>query len=512
MKKLLSILFSRYTLCILLIFIELSGLIVLALFLNAYSIYFVIISAICDLLILIAIINSDMNPEYRMTWMGVVLLMPIVGSIIYIIFYRHRMSKSEARLAEEIVNELDELSDEPRALAALALESQLACGKAMAVLSIDKTAEVYQNTSAKFYRLGEIMYEDMLEALRSAEKYIFLEYFIFEDGEMWQGIYELLLKKVREGVEVRLMYDDFGCMQTMPEDFGRMLVKDGIDAMPYAIMTARLTRAQNNRDHRKILVVDGRVGFTGGVNIADEYINKNGRLGHWKDGGIRLIGDAVLGLTTIFLTLWDINKGEKSDYPCYLIQDKCKESFTDGGYYLPFGSGPYPMYKRQSGKRAIIDIINQAKRYVYITSPYLIIDYDLTDAMVGAVERGVDVRLVLPSVPDKKFVKAMTKSSYPYLIKGGVKIYEYTPGFMHMKSLVADDEYAMIGTINLDYRSLVHHYEDAVWIYRSPVVTDIRDDILASISVSHRMTEKESRLNLFEWITKCALRLFAPLL
>ena len=510
MKKLISILFSRYAFSIILIAIKIFVMIYVGLYLSNFSLLLSFLALLIDLFVLVSIITSDMNPEYRLSWVSAVLIFPVVGVVFYLIFAKARMSRAKRRLYAEIssglVREDGELS-----LSILGKSDPMAAGKARAILNIDKIAGLYTGTESKYYSLGEDMYKDMISAIDSAKSYIFLEYFIIEDGKMWQGIWERIEAKARTGVEIRLMYDDVGCMKTMPDDFAEVLNEAGINARPFMKVSPYLVRTQNNRDHRKILVVDGRVGFTGGVNIADEYINVNSRLGHWKDGGIRLTGDAVRGLVALFLSLWDMNRGEKGDYSKYLDAFKCKERFTDGGFYLPFGSGPYPEYEREVGKRAIIDLVNQARRYVYITSPYLIIGYELIDALVGAAERGVDVRIILPHTADKKFIKAMSRATYPSLISRGVRIYEYTPGFIHQKLFVVDDEYLLIGTINLDYRSFAHHYEDAVWIYNSPTVFDARRDIEEVISVSELMTEKSSRPSFFEWLTNAFLRIFAPL-
>ena len=274
-------------------------------------------------------------------------------------------------------------------------------------------------------------------------------------------------------------------------------------------MNPKISSVHHNRDHRKICVIDGRVAYTGGVNIADEYANLINRFGYWKDGGIRLVGDAVFGFTKMFLSLWDFTSGSVSDYGKFL---KRTESVKGEGYYVPFGSGPAPIYKRPVGKNAFLNIINQSERYVYITTPYLIIDYDLTQSLCNAAMRGVDVRIVTPGVADKKIIKIMTKSSYPYLINAGVKIYEYTPGFMHEKSLICDDKYAVIGTINFDYRSLVHHFECAVWMYRTPTVLDAAGAFDATLAVSEPVTRKNSRLTFVEWLFRTGIKIFSPLL
>jgi len=513
MRRVLRFLSSRVTVSALLVILEVLLLAYLFIELSAYSVYFLILVVAMNILILVAIINADYNPEYKLTWLAVVLVTPVLGGLLYVMFRRRRMSKREARLAEEIIGELNSYNGNDEDFSRLGEESPLAAGKAMAIVSSDPTAEVFSHTVSRYFALGEDMYRAMLEDLSRAEKYIFLEYFTLEEGVMLDGIVELIKKKAAEGVDVRLLYDDVGSMSRLPVDFDTRLRECGISVLHFSPITPRIAAEHNNRDHRKILSIDGKIGYTGGINVSDEYINERERFGHWKDGGIRLEGEAVIGLTKLFLTLWDVTRGKKSDYaeliaPLY----DGERSLGDGGYYIPFGSGPAPVYEKQVGKRVFIDIINQAQSYVYITTPYLIIDYDLTEALTGAASRGVDVRIITPGIPDKKIVKVMTKSAYPYLIRSGVKIYEYTPGFIHEKLLISDDKYAVVGTINLDYRSLVHHFEDAVWLYKTDTVLDIREGYMKTLEVSERITKDNLRLNLPEIIMRCLIRIFAPLL
>lgn len=512
MRKLLRVFFSRYMLSAILILLEVGLLTYLIVEMSYYSLAFLLFVAFIDFAVLISIVNADYNPEYRVTWMAVVMLVPILGAVLYLLFRRRTMSRKEQKLVSGILGEINRYGDDLSLLDELENTDPLARGKACGILASDPSAKLYRASSSTFYPTGESMFLGMLSALGKAERFIFLEYFIIDEGEMWNSIHAILKEKAAAGVEVRVMYDDIGCMRTLPRDYDKRLGAEGIHAICFSRVNPRVTAVHNNRDHRKILVVDGNVAFTGGINIADEYINQIERFGYWKDGGVSVCGECVQGFTKLFLTLWDMSSKTVSDYPAFLENRPCKAVQPDGGYYIPFGSGPQPMYSRQVGKRAFIDVINQAKRYVYITTPYLIIDFDLTEALAAAAERGVDVRIITPAIPDKKMVKVMTKSAYPRLMNSDVRIYEYTPGFMHMKSIVADDEYAIVGTINFDYRSLVHHFEDALWMYSSPAIADVRDDFLASLAESREMTPADTRLSPLEWIVKCGLRIFAPLL
>ncbi len=512
MRKLQSIIFSRYFFSALIILFEVGILAYLLVEISVYSWIFVLFAFIANIAVVVAVINAEYNPEYRVTWLAIVLFVPGVGALLYILFRRRTMSKKEVKIAKEAIRKIADVTNSIGALADLGESDPHAAGKAMSILDGDKTAEVYKNTDCRYYSWGKDMYSDMLADISRAEEFVFFEYFIISDGEMWQGIYKELLSCVARGVEVRLMFDDIGCMRTLPKSFLLQTRRAGINVSCFSPVSPRVSAVHNNRDHRKICVVDGKVAYTGGINIADEYIGEKIRFGIWKDGGVRIFGDAVAGFTALFLLLFDMNTREYSNYEKYIKPVECKEEFTSNGYFIPFGSGPSPLYERQVGKRAYIDIINQATRYVYITTPYLIIDFDLREALVGAARRGVDVRIITPGIPDKKLVKVMTKSSYPYLVSGGVKIYEYTPGFMHHKVLVSDDIYAIVGTINLDYRSFVHHYEDALWIYRASAVIDAREDFRKTLADCREITKAETKLSLKERIIKWGLRVFAPLL
>lgn len=512
MRKPLRFLFSGYFVSAILIILEVIALFWIFLELSAYSAYFLLGGLFISVLSIFAVVNANYNPEYKVTWIVVIFCLPLFGTLLFILFRRKKMSRRDSKRLHTALEGMKEYSDDKN-LDRLREEDAGAAGKANAILKYAPASGIYRDTKSEFFSEGEFMYESMLRDLKKANEFIFLEYFIIDDGVMWRGIYDILREKVKQGVEVRLLYDDVGCMNTLPRHFARKLRADGIDVACFGKISPRVSSAHNNRDHRKILVIDGNVGYTGGMNIADEYINVIKRFGFWKDGGIRLEGDAVLGLTQMFLAMWDLTAGCNSDYEKYLtrrIDDGVDEG--DGGYYLTFGSGPLPNYPIHVGERAFLDLINRAERYLYITTPYLIVGYDLTEALRGAAQRGVDVRIITPGTPDKKLVKLMTKSSYPHLMEAGVKIYEYAPGFIHEKTLVSDDTYAVVGTINFDYRSLIHHYENAVWMYNTPTVPIIREQFEQTIQESKFVTRKRARLTVREWLMRCIIRLFAPLL
>ncbi len=520
MKKLLRILFSRYAVSGVLIILEVLLISYLVLTMSELSGVFLLVTLTVSAMTLISIINSDTNPEYKVTWIAIVLLVPTLGALIYILLRRRTVGPEDIEIGERISGELKMYNSNTRTENELKGESRAAYGRALAIMAKDTLAGVYRGR-AKYYSSGEELFLAMLTKLEGAERYIFLEYFIIDEGYMLDKLLEVLIKRAAAGVEVRLIYDDVGCAGRLPKDFDGSLRELGIEVRHFGPFYPRFSGAHNNRDHRKLCIIDGKVAFTGGINIGDEYINKTSPFGHWKDGGVSLFGDAVRGFLIQFLYIWGVTDKSLESYPEYLakeapaiIEDTPEEEDThisDSGYYLTFGSGPLPLYKSHCGKRAIIDILSVAEDYVYITSPYLIIDFDLTEALISAAGRGVDVRIITPKKADKKPVKIMTKSSYRHLIEGGVRIFEYQPGFIHQKLIVADRKYTMIGTINLDYRSLAHHFENAVWCYNSPIACDAERDVEKILTESREITEKDSLLTLPELLIKCALRLFAPL-
>ena len=357
------------------------------------------------------------------------------------------------------------------------------------------------------------MYLSMLDDLRKAKKFIFLEYFIIEDGEMWSGIYEILKEKASDGLTVRVLYDDIGCMKTLDSAFDKRLRCEGIDCRRFGRVTPKVSTVHNNRDHRKICVIDAHIAYTGGINIADEYINKKERFGHWKDGGVRISGDAALGFVKLYLQNWNYNSGVCEDMTRF-AKEKVEHRATKlrDEYFIPFGSGPAPIYPCSSGKQVFLNIIDQAQHYVFITTPYLVVDFELTESLRGAARRGVDVRIITPAIADKKAVKVMTKSAYPYLLEAGVGIYEYTPGFIHEKLVVSDDLYSVVGSFNFDYRSLAHHFECAVWMYSSRMAKITRDAFMDTVSKSRKMDLAASKLTLRELLLKSIMRFLSPLL
>ena len=388
-------------------------------------------------------------------------------------------------------------------------ENPTAASQAKMLCNISE-AHLFTDTKQTYFPLGEDMHPQLLEDLRKAEKFIYMEYFIIEEGKFWNSILDILKEKAARGVDVKVVYDDVGCMMTLPGNYCKILATYGIEATPFSRLKGNADSEFNNRSHRKITVIDGKVGYTGGINLADEYINEFEKHGHWKDTGIRLEGEAVWELTKLFLIDFGINVKKMPEIKAELFP--AQSEIKEDGYMIPFGDGPHPLYERRVGKSVIQNMLSSATRYVYMTSPYLIIDNDLCLSIENAALRGVDVRIIVPHIPDKKLVFGMTQSFYHRLMAAGVQIYEYEPGFIPAKSYLADDEYAMIGTINLDYRSLVHHFENGVWMYKCETVGTLKSDIEATFEKSIKVTPDMLKTNLIQRMIRAIVRIFAPML
>ncbi len=361
-----------------------------------------------------------------------------------------------------------------------------------------------------YFNGGEEFFEDLKKSLSSAKSFIFMEYFIIAYGKMWNQIHTILREKIREGVEVRVMYDDIGTLGRVKTDFFKTLEKEGIRCVKFNPFRPIMSGIHNNRDHRKITVIDGVIGYTGGINIADEYINATHPYGHWKDSAIKICGSAVVNFTAMFLEMFDSATSEISDYNRYL-HINCPK-YENQGYVHVFGDAPSPFDKEMVGEGTLINMINSAKEYVFITTPYIVIDYALQTALRNAGLRGIDVRIVTPHIPDKKIVFNVTRSHYKSLMEAGVKIYEYTPGFIHAKNVLVDDKLAFVGTINLDYRSLAHHFECGALMYDSPCVVDIKQDFDSLFKVSEEKTLENFKMNKLVRLVNSMLAIFFPML
>ena len=503
------LLMSKYGFSIAIILIELFVIFGIILYMSQIApLVWVSLVFMVSVATVIAIVNRSMSPESKVTWL-IVTFVPVFGPLLYLMFGERRLSKKELKQLQEL-NSIAFHENNGRQLHLQLQETdKSAYGIINALLHMDSNAEVYDQTDSQFFASGEEMWQQMLKDLKRAEKFIFLEYYIVEEGLMWDSMLEILEEKAAQGVEVKMLYDDIGCMVTLPGDYTVYLRSKGIDAHKFNKVIPRMTVAYNNRDHRKILVIDGQISYTGGINLADEYINHIERFGHWKDSGIRIDGPATQAFTRLFLMNWYINRGEISDFDQYHLENQTR---SGSGLCIPYGSGPKPIYQMKVGKIVYQNLINQAEDFVYITTPYLIIDYDLTEDIKNAAMRGVDVRIVTPHIPDKKLIQLVTRGAYPDLLSAGVRIFEYTPGFIHSKQMIVDDRFAAVGTINLDYRSLVHHYENAVLLYKTESISDIRKDFEEIFEQSQEIFSDTINPTWYQMMIKEVTQLFAPML
>ena len=424
------------------------------------------------------ILNSEMDNSAKITWMVTIAILPVVGVPLFFYVKSNIGHNALKKRVTHLTEEARGLQPQPLAAAQeLAEADPGAASLARYLHGKGGGFSVYRNTEVTYFPGGEAKFEELLRQLEKAEKYIFLEYFIIDEGLMWGKILEVLARKAAEGVDVRVMYDGTCEFTTLPRDYPKRLERLGIACKVFSPLMPFVSTHYNYRDHRKVLVIDGKVGFTGGVNLADEYINHVEKFGRWKDAAVMLEGEAVRSLTAIFLQMWDI--AQEPEFEAYLKQPIPAPAGAKG-FAAPYGD--CPLDGERVGELVYIDLLNRARKYIHIMTPYLILDGELETALKFAAERGVDVHLILPGKPDKRIPYALAKTHYAALIRSGVKISEWVPGFVHAKVFVADDHEAVVGTINLDYRSLYHHFEDAVWMVDAPCIPAIEDDFQRTLT------------------------------
>ncbi len=508
--KLLKKFFSKICIFAIALFLQVGLVLATALYFESYLFAFQVASIVLAVLIFLSVVNKKESPEFKLPWLVLILLFPVFGTIIYIMFANSKISPRQFKIMVEAACRCKKFVEiTPRENE----EIRRVTGEYYGVetyLRKNAYSRGYLDNRVVYFSSGEKFFADLITELERAEKFIFMEYFIVDHGKLWDRIHELLIRKAAAGVEVRLMYDDIGTLGLLKFNYFKRLKKEGINCLKFNPFRPVVTGVHNNRDHRKITVIDGRVAYTGGANIGDEYANEAGKLGYWKDSAVKVCGSAVRAFTVMFLELFDATAKSFSDYEKYL--GATFEKYEDGGCVHPFGAGPKPFYKELVGENNYMNIINSAKNYLFISSPYLIPDYNLITALRNAAFRGVDVRIVTPHKPDKRIIFNMTRSNYKYLLQAGVKIYEYTPGFIHAKGMIADGEIACVGTINLDYRSLVHHYECGAVLYKTPCIADIRADFDKIFGVSEEITPEKCKMGFFASLINAVLNLFSPML
>lgn len=470
---------------------------------------FYLASLTLSIIIVFIIINNKSNPSYKIAWIVPVMIFPIFGGLFYLLYGGNKLSTREKlKMVIQNIEMTNFLKQDDEIIKKIGDKSIYAKNQSEYILNYAK-CPVYNNTETTYFKIGEEKFEALLRELKKAEKFIFLEYFIIQEGKMFNSILEILEEKAKQGVDVRLIYDDVGCIVTLPHNYKNTLEAKGIKCRVFNPIKPFFTRRLNNRDHRKIVVIDGDVGFTGGINLADEYINEYEKHGYWKDAGIMLKGDAVWNLTVMFLSMWDYIDNKEEDY--IKFKPSKNKYYNSKGYVQPFDDSP--LINEPIGETVYLNLINKAKDYIYINTPYLIIDNEMATALKIAAKSGVDIKIVTPYIPDKKFVHAVTKSYYESFIKDGIEIYEFTPGFMHAKTFVVDDEYGVVGSINLDFRSLYLHYECGVWLYKTDSIKSMKDDYLETLKRCHKVTMEECKnTSSIRKVLRLIIRMFAPLL
>lgn len=508
-KGLLSIIFSRVGIVILLLLMQLAFMLLWTFSLRQYTTYYMIAVSVLDILMMLLVINSRMDSTAKITWMILFGLLPIFGALFYLYCRSNLGQRTLQKKTEEQTEELkDAIPQDPDVIGQLRDSSMETAGIARYIARTG-CYPIYDRTDVRYFPMGEDMLETMLWELEQAKEFIFLEYFIINEGIMWGKVLEILARKVKEGVDVRVIYDGTCEITKLSSDYPKRLEKLGIQCRVFSPLRAFVSTHYNYRDHRKILVIDGNTAFTGGVNLADEYINEIDKFGTWKDTALMLKGEAVRSFTLMFLSSWNL-MGSKTEYEEFLRFPTNPPEKTSG-YVIPYGDNPLDGDK--VGEYVYMDILNRADRFVHIMTPYLILDDELIAALTLAAKRGVDVKIILPGIPDKKIPYALAKGHYPVLLDAGVKIYEYTPGFVHSKLFVSDDDRAVVGTINLDYRSLYHHFECAAYLYKTDCIPDIEEDFQQTLRQCRRVTKKVVRNEKLHVKLTCFLvKFLAPLL
>ena len=506
MTKLFKMLFSRMVISFLLVVLQLAVFVSAASWLRDYSIYIQIFFMILSAIVIIQIIASKSETlQIKLPWIVLIAMFPVFGILWYYFYSENRMRKKYMKNLSKQTYTIKEATGNVSDIDGLE-DNQKAYRQSEYILkSCDMP--VYQHTGTTYFEIGEKYYEALLQDLRDAKKFIFIESFIVSQGVMWDTILEILKQKVQEKVEVRVMFDDWGTIETLPYRYNKKLESYGIQCVVFNPIVPILAVRHNNRDHKKIIVIDGNIAYTGGINLADEYINQKLRFGHWKDSGLKIQGNAVKNFTFMFLESWHYYRNREEDYRRYM---PTMEAETDG-YVQPYIDNP--MDEELVARNVYVNILNDATNYVYITTPYLIMDIELTNAILSAAKRGVDVEIITPHIPDKWYVHAVTRSFYGQLIKAGVKIFEYTPGFIHAKNVICDDTIATVGTVNFDYRSLYHNYECGAWMYETHVIRNMKKDFVSTREISLEITQAlVDKTPFLERVMQETLKFFSPML
>lgn len=496
---------TRWFFFLLLLFLQFSGLI---LAIQIFSEESALIHFFCRCLsfaCVIFIINSPEEPAFKICWIVMILSFPLLGGCIFLLIRGRGLSKSHKKALDSMKQRTHTILS-PLFLPESLLAAHPDAKSQLYYLQQQASCPGFQHTKTTYFDWGEGLFSAMLQALKKAKRYVFLEYFILEEGIFWNSILEILVEKQKQGLEIRLIYDDAGCFFSFPKKYIKKLCNLGLKIQVFNPLHPILSTKLNNRDHRKWMIIDGTVAFTGGVNLADEYINKRPRFGIWKDSGLKLEGPAVWAITVMFLSMWEYCSKVKENY--FDFFPKNIPVFQETSLVLPYTD--IPIDYESVGQQVFLNLITKAKRFIHLTSPYLILDTATHTALCSAAKSGIEVCIITPHTPDKKLVFQVTRAFYPLLLEAGVKIYEYSPGFIHSKNVIVDDEFATIGTINLDFRSLFLHFENGIWLYRAPCIQAMEADFQTTLRQCQAYTtQKESKVSS---ILRSILRVFSPLM
>lgn len=464
-----------------------------------------------SMIAVLVIVNRRTNPSYKIAWIIPILALPVFGWVLYLLFGGNKISRRTKRKLTEVGQRMHTaLPPAEDTLAEIEHISEDAARQSRYIQDCAYSPP-HRRTESLYLPGGESMFARMVEDVSRAKHFIFMEYFIIQEGMMWNTLLDILVRKAREGLDVRLIYDDVGCIMTLPYQYYKMIEEAGIQCCVFNPFIPVVSARLNNRDHRKICVVDGNIGYTGGINLADEYINEYEKHGYWKDSAVRLYGEGVWNLTVMFLSMWDYIRGVEEDYELYRPGICAPLPNVDDGFVQPYSDSP--LDHETVGETVYLNLIHRARRYVYITTPYLVLDNEMNTALCMAAKSGIDVRIITPHIPDKSYVHLVSRSHYAELVESGVQIYEFTPGFIHAKNMIVDDEYATVGTINLDYRSLYLHYECGVWMFRTQSVLSAKRDFMNTLPSCRRITIEDCRkMPLYKRLLGSLLRVFAPLM
>lgn len=479
-------------------------------FFAAWSPAILAVQSALSIAVMLLILNGPRETTYKLAWIVPVLTVPLLGAAFYLFYgaavmttsQRARFDAATARAGEAL--RLLPAVDLPSGAVSAPVERQFT------YLKNTSQYRVFDGTDTAYYPLGELGFDAMIEAIGTARHYVFAEYFIVDGGTMLDRLIDALAAKAAEGVDVRFLYDDLGSFFTLPVNFTERCENAGIAVIPVNPVGLGFTLTFQNRDHRKILSIDGDVAFTGGINIADEYINEIVRFGHWKDTVLRLEGPGAWGLTVMFLQMWELASTSRVEYETFLPQSAARGA-GGTGLMVPFDDTPFD--DRSLGSDCYQQLMQAATRSVDIFTPYLVLSDAMVAQLAATAHSGIRVRIVVPGIPDKWYVSLVTHSYYRALMDAGVEVYEYTPGFIHAKSMLVDEDLGLVGTINFDFRSFYLHQECAVWMYDCPALTELRHDVEATLAVSRRITAEDlTDTNMVKRLSQAVLRVFAPLM